>query len=75
MEIVEGRLQAGPQEQVRREDVIELLGTDNIEWDYPNSRRDGFLVWWSRRSLEQGSHLVVYFDKRGIVQSYDWVSE
>ena len=74
LEIVEGRLQDGLK-KMRREDVIDLLGSKNIDWDYPHSRRDGFLVWGSSRSLPMGSYLVVQFDKRGMAESYDWVSE
>jgi hypothetical protein len=60
---------------LRREEVIDLLGVEHIDWDYPNSRRDGFLVWGSDRSLVGGSYLVVQFDKSGLAQSYYWVSE
>ena len=60
---------------MRREEVLDLLGTERIDWDYPNSRRDGFLVWGSDRALPVGGYLVVHFDKRGIMKWYTWVSE
>ena len=74
LEIVETRLHFGLG-KMRREAVIDLLGDKNIDRDYPNSRRDGFLVWGSDRSLPMGSYLVVQFDKNGVAHSYDWVSE
>ena len=74
LEIVEGRLESGLG-KVRREDVIDFLGTRRIDWEYPHSRRDGFLVWSSSRSVPMGSHLAVQFDAQGIEQSYEWVSE
>ena len=74
LEIVEGRLENGLG-TLRRDAVTDLLGTRRIDWDYPNSRRDGFLVWSSNRSVPMGSYLVVQFDARGIAQSYEWVSE
>jgi hypothetical protein len=76
LEIVEGRLgREDLPEKIRMEEVIDLLGTKSLDLDYPNSRRDGFLVWGSDRSIVEGGHLVIQFDKRGIAQSYYWVSE
>ena len=74
LEIVEARLKPGLG-AMRREDVVALLGTQRIDADYPNSRRDGFLVWTSNRLLPTGSRLTVQFDRRGVAQSYEWVSE
>jgi hypothetical protein len=74
LEIVEGRLHYGLG-TLRRDAVIELLGARNIDWEYPNSRRDGFLVWGSDRFLPMGSHLTVQFDQNDIAHSYEWVSE
>ncbi len=74
LEIVEGPLHNGLG-TLKREAVIELLGTRRMDPDYPNSRRDGFLVWGSERSLPVGSYLVVQFDRNGVAHSYDWVSE
>jgi hypothetical protein len=74
LEIVEARLEPG-RGTMRREDVVELLGTQRIDADYPNSRRGGFLVWTSNRLLPTGSRLIVRFDRRGVAQSYEWVSE
>jgi hypothetical protein len=55
--------------------VLDLLGTQNIDRDYPSSRRDNFLVWSSQRLIPQGSYLVIRFDAKGIARSIDWVSE
>ena len=84
LEIVEARL-GHPQDGdsaagrgglgIRREALTDLLGGERLDRDYPNSRRDGFLVWGSQRALAEGSYLVVQFDKSGMAQSYYWVSE
>ena len=60
---------------MRREDVLDLLGSDRIDRDYPRSREDGFLVWSSNRSATVDSYLIVRFDRRGVAQSFEWVSE
>ena len=83
LEIVEARL-GRPEDDdaarrgglgIRREALIDLLGGERLDRDYPNSRRDGFLVWSSQRALAEGSYLVVQFDKSVMAQSYYWVSE
>jgi hypothetical protein len=74
LEIVEGRIEPGLGELDAKQ-VIELLGTRHIDPDYPNARRDNFLVWSSNRLVPEGAHLVVRFDADGIARSADWVSE
>jgi hypothetical protein len=74
LEIVEGRLEPSLG-RIHVEQVMDLLGTRRLDLGYPNSRRDNFLVWSSRRLVPQGSYLVVQFDAKGIARSIDWVSE
>ena len=74
LEIVETRLEDGLG-TMSMQSVVDLLGTQHIDWEYPNSRREGFLVWSSDRALPMGSYLVVRFDGSGVAQSYEWVSE
>jgi hypothetical protein len=74
LEIVEARIEPALG-KIRMEQVIDLLGTRRVELDYPNSRRDNFLVWSSSRLIPQGSCLIVRFSPDGIAQSIDWVSE
>ena len=74
VEIVDGVIARGAG-TLRRDDVLDLLGTQRLDRDYPNSRRDGFLVWVSDRSGTTANRLVVQFDSRGIVRTFYWVSE
>jgi hypothetical protein len=74
LEIVEGRLEPGLG-RLTRAQVIDLLGASLIDRDYPNSRKEGFLVWGASRMIPQGGYLVVRFDQRNTLRSYDWVSE
>ena len=73
VEIVDGTIARGVG-TLRRDEVLDLLGTQQLERDYPNSRRDGFLVWVSDRSAAS-NRLLVQFDTRGMVRSFGWLSE
>jgi len=71
LELVEGIIE--PEiGRMRRNDIRELLGEGSPDYPGSNGR---LLEYAGERQLPVGSHLIIGFDEKDVVDTIEWVSE